>query len=87
MSLSRLSGANGHDHRQVVIQTASQQNDAVKRVDRLAALLSEALSRRLAHSQPKSTGTLDRPLDYLPTLPPTTDVKSTRRRDMRIEEV
>ena len=65
--------------RQVIVREAPMAADASDRLDRLAALLSEALSRRLA--QLNAQGQVDfRQLDYTPNLSPTTDDQSTPAR-------
>ncbi len=63
--------------RQVIVREAPVAADASERAIRLAALLSEALSRRLAQLRPQGQ-VGSRQLDYTPNLSPTTDDQSNQ---------
>ncbi|MFQ6027290.1 MAG: hypothetical protein ACE5Q6_07340 [Dehalococcoidia bacterium] len=61
----------GYLRKHVVIQEVPEPPPASERPARLAALLSEALSRRLAQSPDPGQDGLER-LDYFPSTPPNT---------------
>ena len=58
--------------RQVLVREAQIPPEDLSRTDRLAALLSQALSHKLARSNASGTNG-DTQLDYVPVLSPTTD--------------
>ena len=73
---SRSSRYRRHGQKQVVVQVVASESPDVTRVDRLATLLSEALSRRLGQDPSKQLNCSSLPLDYPPVVSPTNRAKS-----------
>lgn len=63
----------GQHSRQVVIEEIPQGPRDSQRVDRQAAILSTAMSRRFGQEKLAGTGSLSQPVDYSPNLAVTTD--------------
>ena len=62
--------------RTILTREACYDANGGQRLERLAALLSEALSRRLGQVPPVAAESPAAPLDYLPVVSPTTVAKS-----------
>jgi hypothetical protein len=62
--------------REVVVQEARFESSGSQRLDRLTALLSEALARQLGQAQPPEPECSTAPLDYPLVVSPTTIAKS-----------
>lgn len=67
--------------RQVVFQESAQETGGNDRRERLAALLSTALSRHLGQDRAAMLNVSVHSVDYAPTLSPTTDDQSTVARE------
>ena len=82
-SPSKLPGQRPGQHpQQVLIQEIPEQAHDSERPDRLAALLSTALSRRLGQEKLAGQESSDLPFDYPQNLSLTTDNRSTLNREM-----